>query len=1519
MRQSIRHLVLLSCWCIGLFHVTAQTANWTAYKSAFFPVNSSGQINGISRVSQLKFHPTNSQKMYAVSARGGLFISANAGATWSAAPGCDNLVNGTRFASVCIDPLNDQVIYLGGGDHNYYSSGSGVWKSTNGGNTFTPTTLTGKIVVELILDPLNNNILVAATNTGIYKSMDAGSTWTLKTTAITFDDMKKKENATSRVLFASTRDAQLYISNDFGETWSQLTTGIYIPTGYSVGGGTRIGLTPADSNYVYFFMNAKGGTLFRSTNGGTSFTAMKDNLSPFLTGYTNSSADPGQGDYNTGLGVDRTNRNIVYFVAHNVWKSTDGGGTWTQLTVWYDKVHTDMHQVTVSPYNTSQLWNMNDGGVWLSTDGGNTWSPKSDGLYGYEIYHGSCSPTRRDMMSIGTQDNGELYGNTTTWYTNRGGDWQSHGVFDYRSNSSMVYYFLPDWGTVQLPQRRLVTGSAAAYGLPVSVTDFSDITFHRSNTNLAFVGDTVVWRTTNLSATTPTWTSIFNTNVKIMKMHVHFADPNRLYIITADQKIHFSINALSTAPTFTTVVLPNATSTESHITTIKTNLNTVYITTNSKVYRSADNGATWSNITYNLPATNHMEIIADEYYSATELVFVATGGSVYYKTANATSWTLYSTDLPSRTSIVDMSIYNDSTSNTLLRVFTYGRGVWETPITNLRSISPNFSADNTMPCPGGAVNFSDLSTGNVTTRFWSFPGGIPSTSTATNPVVTYASPGIYSVSLTVGDGTTSSSITQSNYINVFGRPLNVAEGFETGTFPPNYWNSIDGGLDAKAWAQYTGAGGFNRTTNSMFYDNYSMDAGGVYDEFRSTNIDLNAYTAVKLKFDVAYQPYSLTSYVDSFQVLVSTNCGATFTSLYLKFGNALNTTGTIGTTEFVPTATQWRTDSIDLTSFIGNNIQLAFRNIGHYGNNLYVDNISVEGTVVPNAGTDRDVCAGTTTTLGSSSITGLNYSWSPSSSLSNAFISNPVATPAVTTTYFVTATNPISGLSGIDTVVVTVNPNPIVAIGFVSPICSNGSAVTLAGSPVGGIFTGSGVSGNQFSPSIGTGSYVIAYSVTTTNGCSASATTTAVVNAAPTGVAITPVSPRCSNTTAVTLSGTPTGGVFSGTGVTGNQFNPIVGAGNFIVTYTYTNSNSCSASASTTIQVNAVTVSATVTAPTCNAALNGSIDITPATGSGNYSYLWSNGSTAQDLNNLTAGNYSVTVTDVTSGCTASGTYTLTQPAAITISGFTPTSGASASTVIITGSNFTGVTDVRVNNVSIGATNYVVNSTTQITLTVTSTMTSGQITVVAGACSVTSSNTFTKVGLNFSLRLLIQGYYIGSNLMRPVLLNQGVAGATTSVSDTVKIELYSNATPPVLVASKSVVLTQAGTASISFSTTPVGSYWIAVSHRNAIQTWSSSPQSMNTTSFTYNFTSAANKAYGNNMVELATGVWGFYSGDVPVKDAQISLSDLSTLQTMYSGIVTGYNAYDLNGDGILESADYSLLENNVSLGIQVVKP
>ncbi len=740
----------------------AQLANWAAYKPEKFPTNLSGQIHGQARIVQMKFHPSNPNKYYAVTAQGGLFISNDQAATWNVVAGTDIL--SIKNASICIDHTNDQILYLGGGDPNYYSSGSGIYKSTNGGTTFTQLAggfPTNKIVVEIIMDATDPNILVAATSGGIYKSTNAGTTWTAKTsTSLQFCDMKQGTAANSQILFASTtaNSADLYRSTDFGTTWTQITSGISTPSVAPVQYGSRIGVTPANPDVVYFGQVTSGGMMYKSTDGGVNFTLMKGSGSPYITYYNDISTSSSQGNYNYCFTVDRLDANKIWLQAHNTWYSSDGGATWTKLTDWWAKVHTDMHQIGQSPYDKDKLYSCNDGGVWLSTDGGNNWTAKNDGIFAFEIgdYAGKGSPTRRDFINIGTQDNGELYADSTGWYTIRGGDWYAHNEIDHRANSTMLYYG-------ENAKRRLPTGSQATFGLPNAVK-YAQIAFNRTNNLLAFVAmsDTIL-RTTDLQTTIPTWTQLAKLSGSIQAVHSSIADANYLYVLTSDQKIHVSTNALSATPTFTAYNLPSALNNTATITAICNNKNVLYIAINNKVYRSADAGATWTNVTYNLPSANHQQILSESYGGTDELVFIATVNAVYYKKSAQTSWTLYSTNLPNRQSPTDFSIYDDGTNQALIRWATYGRGIWQTPFGNLRPLQAYAVAEKASNvCTANQFNFKNASNGNYNSVNWSFPSGTPSTSTAENPVVTYSAIGTYTATVTVTDGsgaTSSASIT----------------------------------------------------------------------------------------------------------------------------------------------------------------------------------------------------------------------------------------------------------------------------------------------------------------------------------------------------------------------------------------------------------------------------------------------------------------------------------------------------------------------------------------------------------------------------------------------------------------------------------------------------------------------------------------------------------------------------------------------------------------------------------------
>lgn len=159
--------------------------------------------------------------------------------------------------------------------------------------------------------------------------------------------------------------------------------------------------------------------------------------------------------------------------------------------------------------------------------------------------------------------------------------------------------------------------------------------------------------------------------------------------------------------------------------------------------------------------------------------------------------------------------------------------------------------------------------------------------------------------------------------------------------------------------------------------------------------------------------------------------------------------------------------------------------------------------------------------------------------------------------------------AGSGTATVLFNPNPTVTFTPVGNVCDNAAPVTLVASPAGGTFSGStGVSGSTFDPSgLTPGSITLTYSYTDANNCSGTATSTFTLNAAPTAT-LGAFSDVCLQSAAFALTGgLPAGGTYSGTGVSGGNFDPATaGVGSQAVTYTVT-SNGCSDAVSQTINV----------------------------------------------------------------------------------------------------------------------------------------------------------------------------------------------------------------------------------------------------------------------------------------------------------------------------------------------------------------
>lgn len=427
-----------------------------------------------------------------------------------------------------------------------------------------------------------------------------------------------------------------------------------------------------------------------------------------------------------------------------------------------------------------------------------------------------------------------------------------------------------------------------------------------------------------------------------------------------------------------------------------------------------------------------------------------------------------------------------------------------------------------------------------------------------------------------------------------------------------------------------------------------------------------------------------------------------------------------------------------------------------------------------------------------------------------------------------------------------------------------------------------------------------------------------------------------------------------------------------ITTYTFTNVTTNHTISATFAQDCTVpTLSTNITNVTCFGGTNGAIDLILTGGSSPFTYSWSGPggftATSEDINTLVAGTYNVTVT-ATGGCTTSGSYSVTQPNAIVVTA-TPGSigcngGTTSVTVSATGGSgvyssgtgtFSNVTagmhtyPVTDNNGCTGTTTITISEPSAIVVTITYdpvdcntgtttvhvSATGGSGTYVDGTgdftdvpvggytaivtddntCTGTSTITITgNCSITLNMKMYLQGYYMGGGVMQNVLFNQGVEVNPSTNCDNVDVELHDVSDPTIIVATATGMLLTDGTMSVTLpSSANGGSYYIAIKHRNTVQTWSADPVTLGSVT-SYDFTTDAGQAYGSNMIEIEPGIWAFYSGDV-TQDEFMGSDDVSIIDNdNLAGLSFDFLATDINGDGFVGSDDVSIADNNNLAGV-----
>lgn len=307
-------------------------------------------------------------------------------------------------------------------------------------------------------------------------------------------------------------------------------------------------------------------------------------------------------------------------------------------------------------------------------------------------------------------------------------------------------------------------------------------------------------------------------------------------------------------------------------------------------------------------------------------------------------------------------------------------------------LTANFTTTIPVICRGSSVGFTNLSSTSATSRVWYFPGGIPATSTALNPSVSYQVPGVYPVALRISSATGFDSIYKADYITVGGLSLPFMETFESNSTTRSMW-TIGNNQNDTAWRLWTIAGTSPGNT-AMGINNYDWQKFGYTDQINSPPIDLRGYQNAQLKFEHAYTRFDSTS-SDSLIIYVSTNCGSSYTRIAAvgengtgNFATGPNTNFYSGS-RFIPSKPEdWCTSGLgsgcltfNLTPYVGNpNVRVRIEQKSNAGNNLFIDNIQITGTpLAPKANLyslTKTVCVGDDVLLLDSSLNNpTSYLW----------------------------------------------------------------------------------------------------------------------------------------------------------------------------------------------------------------------------------------------------------------------------------------------------------------------------------------------------------------------------------------------------------------------------------------------------------------------------------------------------------------------------------------------------------------
>jgi chitodextrinase len=734
------------------FEINAKTSSWQPV-GPFSHTNTGSWSSGQGRVNVVYVDPSNANTIYVGAPAGGIWKSTNAGLNW--APLSDNLPQ-IGVSGIVVAHNNSNVIYIATGDRDATDTYSvGILKSTDGGVTWNTTGLsfsnTFTTASDIYMHPTDANILWVATSAGLYKTINAGVSWT-NILSGNIKDIKLKPGDPNTIY--AVKPSSFHKSTDGGTTFTTITSGLPVSSGRLV-----IDVTPANAAYVYVLSATTGSGfqgLYRSIDSGTTFAKTANTTDVF---------ESTQAWYDLALAVSSTDANVVFTGCLNVWKSTNGGTSFTKVNSWSSPAaatytHADIHFLR---YYGNKLYCGSDGGIYMSSNTGTSFSSLTTGLQISQFYKISVSKQTSSKMVGGLQDNGGHAYSNSQWKNYYGADGMDTGVDP--TNENKFYGFIQSGGTLYISNTAGDNLSSQVSG-PESGNWVTPLAINA--TGQVFAGYTKVYRLNGTSWVAST--TSFTTPVE--NLVIDPSNDNNMYV-SDGTKLHKSTDkgiTFTLAYTFPTTV--------KDIRVHSTNSNIIYAITSGTaglVYRSTDAGVTFTSINTGLPAIAK-NVIVHQGQNGLNPLYVGTYLGVYYKDDSMSAWEPFDTGLPN-VPVTDLEInYVDNN----ITAATYGRGIWRSSLTLDTGDTVAPSAPTSLTASGTTQTTTNLSwtaaTDNVgVTGYDVFQGAtlLGTVTTTTYNVTGLTASTAYSFTVKAKDAAGNSS-TASNIVNITTLPAVAA-------------------------------------------------------------------------------------------------------------------------------------------------------------------------------------------------------------------------------------------------------------------------------------------------------------------------------------------------------------------------------------------------------------------------------------------------------------------------------------------------------------------------------------------------------------------------------------------------------------------------------------------------------------------------------------------------------------------------------------------------------------------------